>query len=59
VDVPTALRLDFDAGAVWFVAAIPQPPNMHRVFLPGEEIMVVFAREKMRDMGFEDLEFLA
>jgi hypothetical protein len=59
VDVPTALRLDFDAGAVWFVAAIPQPPNMHRVFLPGDEIMVVFAREKMRDMGYEDQEFLA
>ena len=56
----TALRLDFDAGAVWFVAAIPQPtPNRHRVFLPGEEIMVVFAREKMRDMGFQDREFLA
>lgn len=59
VDVPTALRLDFDAGAVWFVAAIPQPPNMNRVFLPGDEIMVVFAREKMRDIGFEDLKFLA
>ena len=42
-----------------FVAAIPQPPNMHRVFLPGDEIMVVFAREKMRDMGYEDQEFLA
>jgi hypothetical protein len=24
VDVPTGLRIDFDAGAVWFVAAIPQ-----------------------------------
>ncbi|MGW6441466.1 hypothetical protein [Lentzea sp. NPDC055074] len=58
VDVPTALRIDFPAGSVWFVAAIPQAPEMQRVFLPGDEIMVVFSREKMRDMGFEDAAFL-
>jgi hypothetical protein len=28
VDVPIALRVDFQAGAVWFVAAIPQFPQM-------------------------------
>jgi hypothetical protein len=58
VDLPVALRLDFDAAAVWFVAGIPQPPDMRRVFIPGDEIMVVFSCEKMRDMGFDDPAFL-
>lgn len=54
VDVPTAIRLDFDAGPVWFVAAIRQTPSMEDVFIPGDEIMVVFATEKIRDMGSDD-----
>jgi hypothetical protein len=54
VDVPVALRLDFAAGAVWFVAGIPQLPDPQRVFIPGDEIMVVFSAGKMRDMGFDD-----
>jgi hypothetical protein len=58
VEVPTALRLDFDARAVWFVAAIPQWPEMERVFIPGDEIVVVFSRQKMLDMGFDDQTFL-
>ncbi|HWG98518.1 MAG TPA: hypothetical protein VNV66_04150 [Pilimelia sp.] len=58
VDVPVALRLDFAAGVVWFVAGIPQLPDLRRVFIPGDAIMVVFCREKMRDMGFEDPAFL-
>ena len=59
VDVPTALRLDFDAGSVWLAAAIPQPPSMEGVFIPGDEIMVVFAAEKIRDMGYDDPRFSA
>jgi len=59
VDVPSALRLDFDAGAVWFAAAMPQLPDPRRVFVPGDEIMVVFSGEKMRDMGFADPAFTA
>jgi hypothetical protein len=58
VDVPVALRLDFTAAAVWFVAGIPQLPDPRRVFIPGDEIMVVFSGEKMRDMGFDDPAFL-
>ncbi|GLZ35338.1 hypothetical protein Lesp02_75250 [Lentzea sp. NBRC 105346] len=58
VDVPTALRVDFLAGAVWFVAAIPQAPEMQRVFVLGDEMMVVFSHGKMRDMGFDDAAFL-
>jgi hypothetical protein len=54
VDLPVALRLDFAATAVWFVAGIPQPPDMRSVFIPGDEIMVVFSREKMHEMGFHD-----
>jgi hypothetical protein len=31
---------------------------MKRVFIPGDEITVVFSHEKMRDMGFDDPAFL-
>ena len=58
VHVPAAIRLDFAAGAVWFVAAIPQLPDMRRAVQLGDEIMVVFSREKLRDMGFDDAAFL-
>lgn len=44
VDVPLAVRLDFTEGKVWFVG--------------GDEIMVVFSPEKIRDMGFKDITFL-
>jgi hypothetical protein len=59
VDVPVALRLDFAAGPVWMVAGIPQAPQMREVFVPGDEIMVVFATDRMRQIGFPDSEFLA
>jgi hypothetical protein len=59
VDLPTALRLDF-AGRSGVVRrrhpAVPR--HMRRVFIPGDEIMVVFTRDKMRDIGFEDPAFL-
>jgi len=57
VDVPTAIRLDFEAGPVWFVAAIPQAPSMEDAFIPGDEIMVVFSAEKIRNMGYDDPNF--
>ena len=57
VDVPIAVRLDFAAGAVWCVAAIPEPPDWQRVFVGGDEIMVVFSQEKMSDMGFDATTF--
>ena len=58
VDLPTAVRIDFDAGPVWFVAAIPESPEMQRAFVSGDEIMVVLSDEKMRDLGFDDPTFL-
>ena len=58
VDLPTALRLDFDAGPVWFVAAIPQAPSMEGTFIPGDEIMVVFASPKRQRMGYDDPAFI-
>ena len=58
VDVPVALRLDFAAGSIWIVAAIPQLPDPQRVVIPGDEIMVVFSARKMRDMGFDDPAFI-
>jgi hypothetical protein len=57
VDVPTALRLDFEPGPIWFVAAIPQLPR-DDVFIPGDEIMVVFAGSKMKQMGYTDAAFV-
>ncbi|WP_370618401.1 hypothetical protein [Mumia sp. Pv 4-285] len=58
VDLPTALRLHFDAGPVWFVAAIPQAPSMEDTFIPGDEIMVVFASAKLQSMGYDDPGFI-
>ena len=43
------MRLDFAAGSIWIVAAIPQLPDPQRVVIPGDEIMVVFSARKMRD----------
>jgi hypothetical protein len=58
VDVPIALRPDFLTGAVWFVAAMPQFPEMRRVFIPGDEIMVAFSPDKMQEVGFDGPAFL-
>lgn len=58
VDVPVAVRLDFAAAVVWFVAGIPQLPDSRGVFIPADEIMVVFSAERMREMGFADGTFL-
>jgi hypothetical protein len=52
IDVPTAVRLDFEAACVWFVAAQPSFPSLVDVFIPGDEIMVVFSGDKMRSMGY-------
>jgi len=52
VDVPVAMRIDFAAGPVWMVAGSPQHPEMREVFVPGDEIMVVFTAERMRTIGF-------
>jgi len=58
VDVPVALRISFPAGPVWMVAGIPQWPEMREVFVPGDEIMVVFTAGRMRQIGFPDSDFL-
>lgn len=59
VDVPVALRIDFAAGPAWMVTGSPQYPEMRDVFVAGDEIMVVFTAERMRQIGFPDAEFLA
>jgi hypothetical protein len=58
VDVPVALRVDFAAGSAWMVAALPQAPEMREAFVPGDEIMIIFTAERMRQIGFPDSEFL-
>ena len=58
VHVPVALRLDFDSGPVWMVAGIPQWPDDEKVFVPGDEVMVVFSPERMRRIGFPETDFL-
>ena len=46
------------AGPVWMAAGIPQVPEIREVFVPGDEIMVVFTVERMRQIGFRDSEYL-
>ena len=48
--MPIALRLDFAAGPVWFIAAIPQEDGA--LFIPGDEIVVAFTTETMLRFGF-------
>lgn len=50
VDVPVALRLDFEAGPVWFVAGIPAEDGT--LFVGGDEIVVAFTSEAMLRLGF-------
>jgi hypothetical protein len=57
VDLPVAFRFYLDPGPVWFVAGIPQLPDMREVFVPGDEIMIVFTSERMRQIGFTDPSF--
>ena len=54
VDIPTAVRVDFDAGPVWFVAGMPRFPDFENVLIPGDKIMVVFTAAKMQQMGYTD-----
>lgn len=56
--VPVALRLDFDPGPVWMVAGMPMWPDVDRVFVPADEIMVVFTAERMIKIGFPRTDFL-
>jgi hypothetical protein len=58
-ELPTALRLDFESGPVWFVAAQPQPRWPGDVFVGGDEIMVVFSGATMRSIGFTDSAFVS
>jgi hypothetical protein len=39
------------------VAAIPEWPDMREIFIPGDEIMIVFTSERMREIGFPDTSF--
>jgi hypothetical protein len=58
-DVPVALRLDLGDAPIWFVAGQPGWPDTERVFIAGDEIMVVFSAERMRAIGFPDGDFVA
>ncbi|MFI7659735.1 hypothetical protein ACIBTW_12705 [Micromonospora parva] len=57
VHLPTALRLDFEAGPVWFVAGMPRSPEGDEILIPGDEIIVVFTAAMMRAMGYVDPTF--
>jgi hypothetical protein len=58
VNVPVALRLDFHAGPVWTVAAIPELSTTSKAFICGDEIMVIFSAQRMRKIGFPQTDFL-
>lgn len=53
-DVPVGFRLDFDSGSVWMVPLVPMSPDKSDVFLPGDELMVVFDPARLREIGFTD-----
>jgi hypothetical protein len=57
--VPIALRLDFQVGPVWMVAVMPSWPDVENVFVPADEIMVVFTSERMHKIGFAETDFLS
>jgi hypothetical protein len=37
---------------------MPSWPDIDKVFIPGDEIMVAFSADKMRRIGFTDSEFI-
>ncbi|MFB9237293.1 hypothetical protein ACFFWC_17320 [Plantactinospora siamensis] len=51
-EIPTALRLDFDGGPVWFVAGTPRFQEPFDLIVPGDDIVVVFAASTMRQLGY-------
>lgn len=51
---PVAIRLDFEAGAVWIVAATVDPGGVETAFVGGDELMVVFSWDLMQRIGFTD-----
>jgi hypothetical protein len=53
-DVPVGLRIDFDAGPVWLIAATPDSPQLEKPFVGGDEILVVFDAERLRRIGFAE-----
>lgn len=57
VELPVAFRFGLDPGPVWFVAAIPEWPDMREIFIPGDEMVIVFTSERMREIGFLDTSF--
>lgn len=59
VDVPIAVRIDFEAGPIWMVAAMPEPSDRQRVLIGADEVMVVFTVERMHQLGFGESRFLA
>lgn len=57
--VPTAVRLDFEGGSVWMAAAMPGWPDVEKVFVPADEIMVVFSPDRMLKIGFPETQFVS
>jgi hypothetical protein len=56
-EIPVALRLDFGDAPVWFVAGKPEYPDMTRVLIPGDEILVAFEAQRLQAMGLPDDKF--
>jgi hypothetical protein len=50
VDVPSVVRLDFDAGSVWFIAAMPNFVNPLRFESLGDEIVIAFTEHRFRSV---------
>jgi hypothetical protein len=53
-DVPVGFRLDFDSGSLWMVPVVPMSLGRSDVFIPGDELMVIFEPVRLREIGFSD-----
>lgn len=62
VDVPVGLRVEFavaDSSPVWFLAAMPNLSEPDKAFIGGDEIMVLFAADKLKRLGFPNDAFVS
>ncbi|HVX47352.1 MAG TPA: hypothetical protein VHC49_25895 [Mycobacteriales bacterium] len=50
-EAPVGLRLDFEAGPAWLVAGLPGRGELADTFLMGDELLVLFAADRMGEIG--------
>lgn len=56
-EAPVALRLDWETGPLWIVAALVQDATVDRAFLGGDELIVVLSADVMDRLGLSEAQF--